>query len=62
MADDVFELNRRVWDARVERGNPWTLAGFVVTGFHEDAYSPEEGALFRFIPSFIATRARKAGA
>lgn len=25
MADDVFELNRRAWNGRVERRNPWTL-------------------------------------
>lgn len=25
MADDVFELNRRAWNAYVERRNPWTL-------------------------------------
>jgi SAM-dependent methyltransferase len=33
-------------------------AGFVVTGFFEDAYPPGEDAISRFIPSFIATRAR----
>jgi SAM-dependent methyltransferase len=25
VADDVFELNRRAWDEKVERRNPWTL-------------------------------------
>lgn len=35
------------------------LAGFVLTGFYEDAYPPEEDVLSRYIPSFIATRARK---
>jgi len=25
VADDVFELNRRAWNGRVERRNPWTL-------------------------------------
>jgi SAM-dependent methyltransferase len=34
-------------------------AGFVLTGFYEDAYAPEDDALSRFIPSFVATRARK---
>ena len=34
-------------------------AGFVLIGFYEDAYPPEEDVLSRFIPSFIATRARK---
>ena len=34
-------------------------AGFVLIGLYEDAYPPEEDALSRFIPSFIATRARK---
>jgi SAM-dependent methyltransferase len=34
-------------------------AGFVLTGFFEDAYLPGEDPLSRFIPSFIATRARK---
>ena len=34
------------------------LAGFVLTGFYEDAWDPEEDVLSRYIPSFIATRAR----
>ena len=34
-------------------------AGFVLTGFFEDSYSPSDDELSRFIPSFIATRARK---
>jgi SAM-dependent methyltransferase len=25
VADEVFELNRRAWDEKVERRNPWTL-------------------------------------
>jgi SAM-dependent methyltransferase len=35
------------------------LAGFVLTGFYEDAYPDGEDILSRFIPSFVATRARK---
>jgi len=35
-------------------------AGFVLTGFYEDSYPPGEDELSRFIPSFVATRARKA--
>jgi SAM-dependent methyltransferase len=35
------------------------LAGFVLTGFYEDIYHPEEDALSKYIPSFIATRARR---
>ena len=35
-------------------------AGFVITGFYEDAYGEHEGdALTRYMPSFIATRALK---
>jgi len=32
-------------------------AGFVITGFYEDRYPPEEDVLSRHIPSFAATRA-----
>lgn len=31
-------------------------AGFVITGFYEDAYPPDEDLLSRYIPTFIATR------
>jgi SAM-dependent methyltransferase len=34
-------------------------AGLVLTGFYEDVYTPDEDALSRHIPSFVATRARK---
>ena len=34
-------------------------AGLVLTGFYEDVYTPDEDALSRFIPSFVATRAKK---
>jgi len=34
-------------------------AGFVLTGFYEDSYPPGEDELSGFIPSFVATRARK---
>jgi SAM-dependent methyltransferase len=34
-------------------------AGLVLTGFYEDVYTPDEDALSRHIPSFLATRARK---
>ena len=36
------------------------LAGFVLTGFYEDIYHPDEDRLSKYIPSFIATRARRA--
>ncbi len=35
------------------------LAGFVLTGFFEDAYPPEDDLLSRYITTFVATRARK---
>ena len=35
------------------------LAGFVLTGFYEDAYPADDDPLSKFIPSFIATKARK---
>ncbi len=35
------------------------LAGFVLTGFYEDIYPPENDLLSTYIASFIATRARK---
>jgi len=35
------------------------FAGFVLTGFFEDACPPEDDPLSKYIPSFIATRARK---
>lgn len=34
-------------------------AGFVIAGFYEDRYPPEEDKLSRHIPSFAATRALK---
>jgi SAM-dependent methyltransferase len=34
-------------------------AGFVIAGFYEDLNPPEEDALSRHIPSFVATRALK---
>lgn len=34
-------------------------AGFVLTGFYEDTFPPEEDELSRYISSFAATRARK---
>jgi SAM-dependent methyltransferase len=34
-------------------------AGFVLTGFYEDRYPPEEDMLSKHIPSFAATRALK---
>jgi SAM-dependent methyltransferase len=36
------------------------LAGFVLTGFYEDHYHSEDDELSKYIPSFIATRARRA--
>jgi SAM-dependent methyltransferase len=32
-------------------------AGFVIVGLYEDRYDPEEDALSRFMPTFLATRA-----
>jgi len=56
----------------VEKGEPFEFshtlsdqiagqlrAGFVLTGFYEDACPPDEDPISKFIPSFIATRARK---
>lgn len=34
-------------------------AGFVITGFYEDVFPPDEDVLSRYIPSFAATRATK---
>jgi hypothetical protein len=56
----------------VEKGEPFEFghtlsdqiagqlrAGFVLTGFFEDACPQDEDPISKFIPSFIATRARK---
>jgi len=69
---DIEALNEEEKNKYVEDGEPFEFshtladqiagqldAGFVLIGFFEDAYPPGKDALSRFIPSFIATRARK---
>jgi SAM-dependent methyltransferase len=69
---DVRSLTEEQRSKYIEAGEPFEfghtlgdqiagqiLAGFVVCGFYEDAYPPEDDALSKYIPSFVATRARK---
>jgi SAM-dependent methyltransferase len=69
---DLESLTEEQKAQYVEKGEPFefghTLSdqiagqlrvGFVLTGFFEDACPPDEDPISKFIPSFIATRARK---
>ena len=69
---DLEVLTEEQREQFIEDGEPFefshTLAdqiagqldvGFVLTGFYEDTYPPGEDELSKYIPSFIATRARK---
>ena len=41
---------------------PWLAvicAGFMLVGFYEDRFPPDQDELSTYIPSFIATRARR---
>ena len=52
---EPFEFGHS-WEAQI---GGQLKAGFVIAGFYEDSYPPEEDALSRHIPSFAATRALK---
>jgi SAM-dependent methyltransferase len=69
---DLESLTEEQKAQYVEKGEPFEfghtlsdqiagqiLGGFVLTGFYEDAFPPDEDVLSRYITSFIATRARK---
>ena len=69
---DLESLTEEQKAQYVEKGEPFEFghtlsdqiagqlrAGFVLTGFYEDACPPDEDPISKFIPSFIATRARK---
>lgn len=52
---EPFEFGH-TWEAQI---GGQLDAGFVIAGFYEDLYRPEEDVLSRHIPSFAATRALK---
>lgn len=52
---EPFEFGH-TWEAQI---GGQLDAGFVIAGFYEDTYLPEEDVLSRHIPSFAATRALK---
>jgi len=69
---DLESLTEEQKAQYVEKGEPFEFshtlsdqiagqifAGFVLTGFFEDACPPDEDVLSKYISSFIATRARK---
>ena len=69
---DLESLTEEEKAQYVEKGEPFEFghtlsdqiagqlrAGFVLTGFYEDACPPDEDPISKFIPSFIATRTRK---
>ena len=69
---DLESLTEEQKAKYVEKGEPFEFshtlsdqiagqifAGFVLTGFFEDACPPDEDVLSKYISSFIATRARK---
>ena len=69
---DLEQLSEKQKDRLIAEGEPFEFghtldsqiggqleAGFVLTGFYEDLYPPEEDLLSRHIPSFAATRALK---
>lgn len=67
---DLAQLSTEERDRFIAEGEPFEFshtladqiagqlaAGFVITGFYEDSYPPDEDVLSRYIPTFIATRA-----